>query len=115
MEERPMTARLSAAATLTLSILGSSVLPIPFAFSKMGVLVGVLTMGIVASANCLTSTLLLRAALKTGHSSYEGIAEAAGGSTWKVITQTSLILLLVGTLIGDFCLLSDGELQPLTL
>ncbi|KAK9867720.1 hypothetical protein WJX84_002234 [Apatococcus fuscideae] len=68
MVERPMTARLSAAATLTLSILGSSVLPIPFAFSKMGVLVGVLTMGIVASANCLTSTLLLRAALKTGHS-----------------------------------------------
>ena len=59
-------------------------LPIPFAFSKMGVLVGILTMAIVAGSNCLTSTLLLGAALKTGNASYEGIAEAAGGRSWKV-------------------------------
>ncbi len=60
----------------------------------MGVLVGVLTMGIVASANCLTSTLLLRAALKTGHSSYEGIAEAAGGSTWKAWPLSPALMML---------------------
>ncbi|KAK9843248.1 hypothetical protein WJX74_009204 [Apatococcus lobatus] len=117
MAEKPGTARWSAAATLTLSILGSSVLPIPFAFSKMGVLVGLLTMAIVAGSNCLTSNLLLGAAFKTGNASYEGIAEAAGGRRWKAVTQTSLILLLVGTLIGDWCLLSDvgpRALQRLT-
>lgn len=56
----------------------------------MGVLVGILTMAIVAGSNCLTSTLLLGAALKTGNASYEGIAEAAGGRGWKVWEAPSL-------------------------
>ena len=62
----------------------SSVLPVPFAFARMGVLPGVVTALVVAYANTLTSTLLLRAAAHTGCYSYEGIAEAVGGRVWKV-------------------------------
>ncbi len=62
----------------------SSVLPVPFAFSRMGVLLGVLTMAAVAYSNSLTSVLLLRAAGLTGHDSYEGVAQAVGGRVWKV-------------------------------
>ncbi|KAK9906824.1 hypothetical protein WJX75_008674 [Coccomyxa subellipsoidea] len=97
----------SAVFTLTLSILGSSVLPVPFAFSRMGLLLGVLTMAVVAYSNSLTSVLLLRAAGLTGHDSYEGVAQAVGGRAWKVVTQVSLILLLFGTVIGDLALLAD--------
>ena len=39
---------------------------------------------VVAGSNCLTSLLLLKAAGKTGHDSYEGMALAIGGPTWKV-------------------------------
>jgi hypothetical protein len=62
----------------------SSVLPVPFAFSHMGVLLGVVTMAVVAYSNSLTSVLLLRAAGLTGHDSYEGVAQAVGGRAWKV-------------------------------
>ncbi len=62
----------------------SSVLPVPFAFSRMGILLGVLTMGVVSVSNSVTSVLLLRAAALTGHASYEGVAHAVGGPTWKV-------------------------------
>ena len=62
----------------------SSVLPLPFAFARMGVLPGVVTALVVAYANTLTSTLLLRAAARTGCYSYEGIAEAIGGRGCKV-------------------------------
>ncbi|CAL8462502.1 g2035 [Coccomyxa elongata] len=106
-EESRLRLLTSAIFTLTLSILGSSVLPVPFAFSRMGVLLGVLTMAAVAYSNSLTSVLLLRAAGLTGHDSYEGVAQAVGGRVWKVVTQVSLILLLFGTVIGDFALLAD--------
>ncbi len=61
----------------------------PYAFSKTGVLLGVLVMLVVAGSNCLTSLLLLKAAGKTGHDSYEAMALAIGGPTWKVsVTAT---------------------------
>jgi solute carrier family 38 (sodium-coupled neutral amino acid transporter), member 11 len=62
----------------------SSVLPVPFAFSKIGVVTGLVTMAIVAYANELTSRLLTRAAAYSGKSSYEELAEWAGGRRWKV-------------------------------
>jgi hypothetical protein len=59
------------------------VLPVPFAFSRMGVLLGILTMAVVAYSNSLTSVLLLRAAGLTGHDTYEGVAHAVAGPVWK--------------------------------
>lgn len=66
----------------------SSMLPVPYAFSKTGVLLGVLVMLVVAGSNCLTSLLLLKAAGKTGRNSYEGVALAVGGQKWKVHSAT---------------------------
>lgn len=62
----------------------SSILPIPFAISKTGVLVGCLTMVVVAWANDATSCMLIRAAGATGKPTYEALAEWAGGRAWKV-------------------------------
>ncbi|KAK9845342.1 hypothetical protein WJX81_003878 [Elliptochloris bilobata] len=49
----------------------------------------------------------MRLQSRTGCYSYEGIAEAVGGRVWKVVSQVSLLLLLFGTIIGDFALLAD--------
>eukprot|EP00879_Flechtneria_rotunda_P030662 GHRR01033328.1.p1 GENE.GHRR01033328.1~~GHRR01033328.1.p1 ORF type:complete len:419 (+),score=127.36 GHRR01033328.1:532-1788(+) len=97
----------SACVTLTLGVLGSSVLPIPFAISKTGVLVGCLTMLLVAWANDATSCMLIRAAAATSKPTYEALAEWAGGKPLKVFTQISLLLLLWGTLCGGLALISD--------
>lgn len=75
----------------------SSMLPVPYAFSKTGVLLGVLVMLVVAGSNCLTSLLLLKAAGKTGRNSYEGVALAVGGQKWKVHSSSE------GRSFADFC------------
>jgi hypothetical protein len=62
------------------------VLPIPFALSKTGLLVGCLVMLVVAAANDATSCYLIRAAAATGKPTYEALAEWAGGKPWKVGT-----------------------------
>lgn len=83
-QETPTRLLLSATLTLTLSILGSSVLPVPFAFSRTGVLVGLATSLVVAYANAVGCSLLLRASQLTGHGTFEGVAQAAGGPVLKV-------------------------------
>lgn len=39
---------------------------------------------IVGACNSYTGVLMLRAAAITGHDSYEGVAGAVGGRSWKV-------------------------------
>eukprot|EP00882_Tetradesmus_deserticola_P022019 GHRQ01023895.1.p2 GENE.GHRQ01023895.1~~GHRQ01023895.1.p2 ORF type:complete len:118 (+),score=49.74 GHRQ01023895.1:1123-1476(+) len=85
----------SACITLTLGVLGSSILPIPFAISKTGVLVGVLTMLLVAWANDATSCMLIRAAAATGKPTYEALAEWAGGRPWRVSRAAERLVLQV--------------------
>lgn len=85
----------------------SSVLPVPYAFSRTGVLLGLLTALAVSLANSLTGTLLVRAAGACGTSSYEALAETLGGPRWRAFTQSWLVLLLFGTLCGDFALVAD--------
>ena len=78
------TLRTAVSAGLTASTWSrSSILPVPFAFARTGVLLGLCTMLVVGLCNTYTSTLMLRAAALTGHDSYEGVAYAVGGRAWK--------------------------------
>lgn len=77
----------SAFSTFNLAIMGSSVLPMPYAISKTGVLVGMLTMLLVALCNDYTTCLTISAAYTTGLDSFEALAEWAGGRHWKVSRQ----------------------------
>eukprot|EP00887_Chlorella_sp_A99_P003836 scaffold11.g3836.t1 len=98
---------LSASITLTLGILGSSVLPVPFAFSRMGVALSLVTAAVVAAANAYTGTLVVRAAGAAHKHTFESLAHAVCGRGWQIVTQVSLVVLLFGTLCGDYALLAD--------
>jgi hypothetical protein len=82
--ETPGRALASATVTLTLAILGSSVLPVPYAVSRLGVLPGLGIMLAVGLGNSLAGTLLLRSAAALDRHTYEGLAHAVGGPSWKV-------------------------------
>ncbi|GLC55693.1 hypothetical protein PLESTB_001015400 [Pleodorina starrii] len=97
----------SALVTLTLGVLGSTVLPVPYAFSKTGIAAGALTMALVAAANDATCCMMIRAAAHTGLTTFEQLADWAGGRRARIFTQVSLILLLYGTLCGGLAFLSD--------
>ena len=62
----------------------SSVLPVPYAISRTGVLMGVITAGLVSYANSLTGVLLVHVAGATGKKTYEALAEKLGGRGCKV-------------------------------
>lgn len=74
----------SAFTTFNLTVMGNSVLPMPYAFSKTGAVVGLATMLLVALCNDLTTLLMIAAVYETGHDSYESLAQWAGGRSWKV-------------------------------
>lgn len=99
----------SAAVTLTLGILGSSVLPVPYAISRLGVFPAIAIGVAVGYANSYTGTLLIRMAHYTKTDTYESVCEAANGGSklWRIIAHVSLIGLLFGTLAGDAALLAD--------
>ncbi|KAG2497084.1 hypothetical protein HYH03_005078 [Edaphochlamys debaryana] len=103
----PWRAFYAATVALALGILGSTVLPVPYAFSKTGVLAGCCTMAVVAAANDVTNCMMIRAAAHTGISTYEELAGWAGGPKAQVFSQISLILLLYGTMCGGLAFLSD--------
>ncbi|CAM6106707.1 unnamed protein product [Calypogeia fissa] len=88
--------------TLTLGIIGGAVLPLAWAFSVTGVICGVLIMVVVAAANAYTSDLLLRQAYVTNTFDYENLASVIGGKWWRVVTEISIVILMVGSLVGGF-------------
>jgi solute carrier family 38 (sodium-coupled neutral amino acid transporter), member 11 len=98
----------TAATTLTLGILGSSVLPVPWAFSRVGIAPAMAVALWVAFSNAYSGTVLLRAAAHLNKTTYESVCETAGGSrAWRFMAEVALILLLFGTLAGDAALLAD--------
>lgn len=99
--------------TLSLGILGSSCLPVGFAFSNLGLFWGVGFALLVALANNYTGNIVLVASyvLEKGPPyTYEGMCAMVGpgtGSSMKLIAQAAMFLLLFGTLTGDAALLAD--------
>ncbi|KAI8107052.1 hypothetical protein M9434_001698 [Picochlorum sp. BPE23] len=99
--------------TLSLGILGSSCLPVGFAFSNLGLFWGVSFAFFVALANNYTGNIVLVASYVLGKGppyTYEGMCAMVGpgkGSSMKLIAQTAMFLLLFGTLTGDAALLAD--------
>ncbi|CAK9219067.1 unnamed protein product [Sphagnum troendelagicum] len=107
-------ALLSAVPTLTLGIMGGAVLPVSWAFSVTGVVCGIVIMVLVAAANAYTSDMLLRQAHHTGTTDYESLALVTGGRWWKLTTEISIVVLLVGTLVGGIAQVGEAAAIGLT-
>ena len=111
--ETPTRAFRSAVTTLTLGILGSSVLPIPYCISRLGVLPGLGIALIIALANAYTGIILIRAAGHLKKRTYEGTVSGAfrDRAGIRTLAQLALVSLLFGTLAGDAALLADTGSQ----
>jgi sodium-coupled neutral amino acid transporter 10 len=90
----------AAVAVLTLSTTGNAILPIPYAFAVSGAVAASLIIFFVALSNVFTCKLLLRSAVSTGTSDYEGLSAAVGGPWLKLWTGIWIVVLLIGTNIG---------------
>lgn len=82
----------SAVSALSLTLTGSSILPMPYTLSRTSVLVFVAVMAFVGLLNSYTSKLLLNASDKTGTRVYESLADAAGGRWVRCAGSGALLL-----------------------
>ncbi|PAA78221.1 hypothetical protein BOX15_Mlig007591g2 [Macrostomum lignano] len=98
-----------AAATLTNSIVGVTVLAMPFCFAQCGFLLAGLLLILVSLATLKSSRMLLTCALATKQNSFEFLAHYLYGPMGKLIVEFSMIGLSLGTLVafqiivGDLC------------
>lgn len=99
--------------TLTLSCIGSALLPLSAAFASTGVICSFLTMAAVVAANFYTCMLLLRAARHTGATDYESLGYKIGGHPWKFFTELSQFILMFGTLLGSVAQLGEASATAL--
>ncbi|KAL3689246.1 hypothetical protein R1sor_015555 [Riccia sorocarpa] len=97
---RDRSAVVAIVSALTLGIMGGAVLPVAWAFSITGIICGVLIMVVVASANAYTCDLLLKQAYATATYDYESLCFMIGGRWWKLVTEISIVILLLGSLVG---------------
>ncbi len=94
---------------LTLGILGSSCLPMPFALSNLGIFFGTLATFTVALANSYTGTIVLVASYALNTHTYEDLCFIVSGkkNIVKLISQCTMFLLLFGTQCASAALLAD--------
>lgn len=101
-------------ATLALSIVGSAVLPVPYAFRCTGVVLGSALALSVALANVYTCELMLRAVAATPEAAlpregltYEALARVSIGSRGRSLARAGLVTLLAGSLSGNIIILVE--------
>ncbi|XP_068760838.1 solute carrier family 38 member 10-like [Montipora capricornis] len=88
-------------------IIGVSVLAMPFCFQECGI---ILCVAAIISSSWLTKKsceLLLKAGQVSRRRNYEGLALATYGTPGKLVVETSIIGLLIGTLIAMNVIIGD--------
>eukprot|EP00216_Chloropicon_sp_CCMP2111_P001581 CAMPEP_0198234848 /NCGR_PEP_ID=MMETSP1446-20131203/727_1 /TAXON_ID=1461542 ORGANISM="Unidentified sp, Strain CCMP2111" /NCGR_SAMPLE_ID=MMETSP1446 /ASSEMBLY_ACC=CAM_ASM_001112 /LENGTH=460 /DNA_ID=CAMNT_0043915673 /DNA_START=133 /DNA_END=1515 /DNA_ORIENTATION=+ len=98
----------SSAFALCLAVAGSSVLPIPHAVYNTGIVLGFVSILVIALVNDYTGSIILDCACQTGRKSYEELAELAYGYRFRVFTQCCLITLLFGNLCGSLAAMGEA-------
>jgi amino acid permease len=86
--------------TLLMSVVGSGMLCLPYAFKQAGLVLGEVLLLLTSVAVCYTAELLLTLHLWTGHKSYDSLAaEAFGLGVAKIIPVTNLFAIF-GAAVG---------------
>ena len=103
---------LSAGFTLFLAVVGSAILPVPYAFRVSGLGLALALTASVWLINVYTSVLLVRscrytAALELKDVGMENLAAEAFGERYRTAMQLSLCVLLFGNMCGSFSVLKE--------
>ncbi|XP_072168095.1 uncharacterized protein [Diadema setosum] len=97
----------SAVINLSNSIIGVSVLAMPWCFKECGIILAILLLLLTGAINKFSGNLLLRSAKATRKNSYEFLANHTLGGLGKITVEGSVILLLFATCIAFFVIIGD--------
>ncbi|XP_030840102.1 putative sodium-coupled neutral amino acid transporter 10 isoform X2 [Strongylocentrotus purpuratus] len=97
----------SAVINLSNSIIGVSVLAMPWCFKECGVVLAILLLFITGIVNKFSCNLLLKSSKATRKYSYETLSHHTLGGMGKLAVEISVILLLMCTCIAFFVIIGD--------
>lgn len=89
------------------SIIGVSILAMPYCFKKCGILLGVLLIIFSGFLNRAGCHLLLKSATITRKRSYELMAYDVFGSKGKLVVELGIMGFLIGTCVAFFVVVGD--------
>eukprot|EP00884_Botryococcus_braunii_P008338 jgi/Botrbrau1/17505/Bobra.0054s0081.1 len=92
---------------LGLGIMGSALFPLPESFISTGVIANTCVMIVVAAGTLYTAELLLHQAYMTGQSDLETLCLVVGGKWWKKFTEISILVLLIGSIVGAVVMVAE--------
>merc|ERR1719235_3120405 len=79
---------------LVQTMMGASILGLPYAFRSSGVILSVVFTVVNASANAMTVDMLVAASRSTGANSYEQVSSLAFGRCGRLIVMVMLVMLI---------------------